>query len=180
MTYLTVWHYVVMVVVLLMFVAGAIVSFGQKKKKLVLPMLFSVTLVSVAIAILMMFVVDKYTKHVELYKLKNKRILSLEKIVYRGIVKNTGNYTIGEVTFNIKLVSRGKSGNLESTTFYKSSGFLDMFSGVTKSSKGSNTIEKSFVVAKNLKPGQVKSFRVYFRYPPNFRNVSEYAKVSGH
>jgi len=180
MTYFTVWHYLTMFIVLIIFVGGVIVSLKQEKKKMVLPMLFSVTLVSVAIAVLSIFIVDKYTKHVELYRLKNKRLLSLEKIIYRGVVKNTGNYTIGKVTFDIKLVSRGKRGGLESTTFYKSSGFLDFFSGVTKSSKSTNSVKKSFVVAKNLKPGQVKAFRVYFKYPANFRNVSEYPKVYGH
>jgi len=180
MTYFTVWHYVVLIIVLFVLIGGVVVSLKQEKKSMVLPMLFSVTLVSLSIGLLSMFVVDKYTKHVKLYKLKSKRILSIEKIIYRGVVKNTGNYTIGKVTFDIKLVSRGKRKGLESTTFYKTSSFLDFFSNVTKSSKGSNTVTESFVVAKNLKPGQVKAFRVYFRFPPNFSNVSEYPKVYGH
>jgi len=180
MTYFTVWHYVTLFVVLLIFVGGVIVSLRQEKKSMIQSMLFSVTLVSLSIGFFSMFVVDKYTKHVELYRLKNKRILSLEKIIYSGVVKNTGNYTVGKVTFDIKLVSRGKRGSLDSTTFYKSSGFLDFFASATKSSKGSNTLTESFVVAKNLKPGQVKAFRVHFRFPANFRNISEYPKVYGH
>ena len=180
MTYLTVWHYLVLFIVLCMFVGGVVVSLKQKKKNMITSMLFSVTLVTLSIGFLSMFVVDKYTKHVELYKLKSKRILSLEKIIYRGVIKNTGKYTIGKVTFDIKLVSRGKRGGFESTTFYKSSGFLDFFASATKSSKGSNTLTKSFVVAKNLKPGQAKIFRVHFRFPANFRNISEYPKVYGH
>lgn len=180
MTYFTIWHYLTLVIVLLILAGGVFISLKQEKKKLVLPMLFSVTLITLTIAVILMFVVDKYTKQVELYRLKNKRILSIEKIIYTGVVKNTGNYTIGKVTFDLKLVSKGKLGGLESTTFYKSSGFLDLFSGATKSNRGSNTLEKSFVVAKNLKPGQAKSFRVHFKFPANFRNISEYAKVYGH
>jgi len=180
MTYFTIWHYIILVIVLFIFIGGIIISLKQKKKSTINSMIFSVTLVSLFIAFLSMFIVDKYTKHVELYRLKNKRILSLEKIIYRGVVKNTGNYTIGKVTFDIKLVSRGKRGSIESTTFYKSSGFFDFFSGATKSTRGSNTLEKSFVIAKNLKPGQVKSFRVHFKFPASFRNISEYPKVYGH
>ena len=80
MTYFTIWHYVSIVLVLVMLGAGVYISFQQKKKKLVMPMLFSVTLVSFAIGILLMFVVDKYTKHVEIYKVRSKRILSIEII----------------------------------------------------------------------------------------------------
>ena len=180
MTHLTIWHYLTLVIVLFIFAGGVFISLKQEKKKLILPMLFSVTLVSLAIAVISMFIVDKYTKEVELHKLKHKRILSIEKIIYTGVVKNTGNYTIGKVTLDLKLVSRGKLGGLESTTFYKTSSFFDIFSGATKSNIGSNVLKKSFIVAKNLKPGQAKSFRVYFKFPPNFRNISEYAKVYGH
>ncbi|MCK4973983.1 MAG: DUF2393 family protein, partial [Sulfurimonas sp.] len=36
------------------------------------------------------------------------------------------------------------------------------------------------VVARNLKPGEAKSFRVYFDYPPYFRSVSQYSKLYAH
>ena len=179
MTYLTIWHYLVIFIIILIFIAGIIVSLKQKRN-VILPMIFSITLISFVMAILMMFVVDKYTKHVELYRLKHKRLLNLEKVIYSGVIKNTGKYTIGKVTFDLKLISRGKISSFESRSFFKSSGFFEMFSSVKKEKKGSNTLEKSFVVAKNLKPGQVKSFRVYFKYPSYFRNVSEHAKVYGH
>jgi len=78
-------------------------------------------------------------------------------------------------------VSNGDlKGKLKPGVFYKSSGFFDMFNGSSGGSKGSRTLTKEFVVAKNLKPGQVKIFRVYFNFPASFRNVSEYAKVYGH
>lgn len=178
-TLFNIWHYVVLGIIFIFFVAGIATSLRQEKK-LVLPMAFSVTLVSTVIAFFSLFVVDKYTKSVELYKLKNKRILSIEKIIYSGVVKNTGNYPIGEVTVKIKLVSKGSlSKNLDAESFYKPSGFFEFFSFDKKESKKSSVIEEEFVVATNLKPGQAKSFRVYFDYPPHFRNVSEFATVDG-
>jgi hypothetical protein len=166
---------------ILLLVGGIFISLKQKKKKLVFPMIFSVSLIVVVLSIFLIIIVDKYTKHVTLHKLKNKRLLSSEKIIYSGIVKNSGNYEIGKVTFKIKLVSRGSlSGKMKAGTFYQSSGLFDLFSTSGKGDSGSNTLEKEFVVAKNLKPGHLKSFRVYFDYPGNFRNVSEYAKVYGH
>ncbi|MBN2782817.1 MAG: DUF2393 family protein [Campylobacterales bacterium] len=179
-TLFNIWHYVAFSIGFIIFVAGVVASLKQKNKKLIAPMIFSVTLVTVVMGIFSIFVVDKYTKSVELYKLKNKRILSIEKIVYSGVVKNTGDYPIGEVTFKIKLVSRGDAGkNLEGGNFYSPSGFLDFFTFSKKENKKVGAIEKEFVVAKNLKPGQAKAFRVYFDYPPYFRNVSEYADVYG-
>jgi hypothetical protein len=124
-------------------------------------------------------VVDKYTKKVGLYKLKNKRLLSTEQIIYTGIVKNEGNHKIGEVIFEIKLVNKGHAtGNVKGGNFYKTSGFWDFFGGSNKMYKP-QSITKEFVVAKNLKPGDAKSFRVYFKYPPYFRSVADFAEVSG-
>ena len=126
-------------------------------------------------------VIDKYTKKVELSKLKNKRLLSTEQIVYTGFIKNTGNHTIGKVYFEIKLVNRGHAtGNVKGGNFYKPSGFSDFFSGFGGSrDTKAQTITKEFLVAKNLKPGTGKSFRVYFKYPGYFRSVADFSEVYG-
>ena len=96
-------------------------------------------------------------------------------------MKNTGNHTIGEVTFEIKLVNKGRAtGNVKGGNFYKPSGFLDFFGGgMNILSSKPQTITKEFVVAQNLKPGHAKQFRVYFKYPGYFSNVSHFTKVSG-
>lgn len=144
-------------------------------------MLFSVSLVSLVLAIFSVLVVDKYTKKVELYKLQNKRLLSLEKIVYTGIVKNEGSHEIGKVTFEIKLVNKGHAtGNVKGGNFYKASGFLDFFTGGYNLNTRPQTIKKEFLVAKNLRPGESRAFRVYFDYPPYFSSTAQFAKVSGH
>lgn len=183
MTLFNYWHYFVLAIIFLIFIGGAVAALKQDNKKLVLPMLFSTTLISVFLAVFSIFIVDKYTKEVKLYKLKNKRLLSTEKIIYTGIVKNTGNYTIGEVVFEIKLVNKGHAtGNVKGGNFYKPNGFADFFSFGDRDGQGSKpqSITKEFVVAKKLKPGTSKSFRVYFDYPPYFRSVADFSKVTGH
>jgi hypothetical protein len=170
----------VLAIIFVILIGGIIISLKQKKKNTVAPMLFSIILVSFSFGFLSMFVVDKYTKHVKLYKLKHTRLINVEKAIYSGVVKNTGKYTIGEVTLDLKLVNRGKRGSLSTTTFYKNSGFLDFFNTATKTSKGANSIHETFVVAKNLKPKQIKSFRIMVKLPAKFTNVSEHAKVYGH
>ena len=181
MTLLNYWHYIVLAIIFLILISGIVSAFKQEQKKLVLPMLFSTILISLFLAIFSLFIVDKYTKDVQLYKLKNKRLLSTEQIIYSGIVKNEGDFTIGEVTFEIKLVNKGHAtGNVKGGNFFKPSGLSDMFSLGQDRKNKPQSITKEFIVAKNLKPGAAKSFRVHFKYPGYFRSVADFAKVSGH
>ncbi len=180
MTLFNYWHFIVLFVILLMMTLGIVSAFKQKDK-LVAPMIFSVVLISTLIAGFSIVVVDKYTKVVKLYKLDNKRILQQEKIMYSGIVKNEGNHKIGKVTFEIKLVNKGMAtGNVKGGSFYKPSGFMDFFNGGSNKLYKPQQITQEFVVAKNLKPGEAKAFRVYFNYPPYFRSVSQFSKLYAH
>jgi hypothetical protein len=164
------------------YAGGVVFALKQGTSKIVVPMIISVSvifLISVGFSIV---AVDKYTKIAKLYKLENKRILNQEKIMYSGIVKNEGNHEIGEVTFEIKLVNKGHvTGNVKAGSFFKPSGFFDFFSGggFERSYKPQQIIEE-FVVAKNLKPGESKEFRVYFDYPAYFQSVSPFSKLYAH
>ncbi len=185
MTLFNYWHFIVFGVIFLIFLSGVISSFKQESKKLVVPMLISVTLITTLLAGFSVVVVDKYTKVVKLYRLDNKRLLSTEQIIYTGIVKNEGNHKIGKVTIEIKLVNRGHAtGNVKGGNFYKASGiagfFDNLFSGGYSRTNKIQSLTKEFVVAKNLKPGAAKSFRVYFDFPPHFRSMSQFTKLIGH
>ncbi|MFT5836389.1 MAG: hypothetical protein ACI9RG_001295 [Sulfurimonas sp.] len=175
------WHYLVFIIILCIFIAAIYSAKKQANKKLFIPMLISVSLISILLAGFSIVVVDKYTKIPKIYRLKNKRLLSVEKIIYTGIVKNEGNHEIGTVTINIKLVNKGHAtGNVKGGNFYKASGFFDFFSGGSGILYKPQTVIKEFTVAKNLKPGEAKAFRVYFGWPPYFRSVSQFVEVSGH
>jgi len=180
MTLFNYWHYFSLSLVLIFFILGALSAIRQETRELQLSMFFTATIVSILLTVFSIFIVDKYTKEVKLYKLKNKRILSIEKIIYTGIVKNEGKFPIGKVVFEIKLVNKGHAtGIVKGGNFFKSSGFFDLFSGYHKNNKP-QTITKRFVVARNLKAGSAKSFRVYFPFPGYFRSVADFAKVEGH
>lgn len=175
------WHYIALLIVILMFAAGIFSAYRQENKKLVFPIVISTTLISLLFGVFSVILVDKYTKKVAIYKVENKRLLSIEKIAYSGIVKNEGNHEIGKVIVEIKLVNKGHAtGNVKGGSFFKSSGFFDFFSGGANILYAPQTIEKKFVVATNLKPGQAQDFRVYFDWPPYFRSVADFVTVSGH
>lgn len=178
---LNIWHFLMIGISIIMFSGGMYVAIKQPSKKLKIPIIISVALVTLLMGTLTFFVVDKYTKKVHLYRLESKRLLNIEKIVYTGIVKNEGSYDIGEVTFELKLLNKGRgASNIKPGAFYAVSSFFDFFGGGAGVLYKPQTIVKKFVVAKNLKPGQAKSFRVYFGWPAYFRNVSEFPKVYGH
>lgn len=181
MTLFNYWHFIVIGIILFIFAGGIFTSIKQENKKLILPMIISVSLVCALLLGFSIVVVDKYTKIPKLYKMNSKRLLSIEKVVYTGIVRNEGNHEIGEITFEIKLVNKGHvTGNVKGGSYFKSSGFFDFFKGGSDILYKPQSITKEFIVAKNLKPGEAKSFRVYFDWPPYFRSVSHFAKVYGH
>lgn len=176
------WHYTVFGIILLIFIGGIAIAFKDENSKTRVHIIFTTFLITSVMAGFSLFVVDKYTKKAKLYKLENKRNLSTEQIMYSGLVRNEGNYEIGEVTFEIKLVNRGHaSGNVKAGSFFKPSGFFDFFSGESISGKSKpQQITHEFVVAKNLKPGESREFRVYFEYPPYFRGVAHFSKIYAH
>jgi len=181
MTLFNYWHFIVLLIILLFGALGIFSAFKQDSKKLIIPMIFSVSLITILVASFSVVVVDKYTKIAKLYKLNNKRILQQEKIMYSGIVKNEGNHKIGKVIFEIKLVNKGMAtGNVKGGSFYKATGFFDFFKGGSNKLYKPQQITQEFVVATNLKPGQAKAFRVYFDYPPYFRSVSQFSKLYAH
>ena len=181
MTLFNIWHFIVLGIIFLFFISGVVTALKQKEPKMKYSMLFSVILVSIFLAVFSIFVVDKYTKKVSLSKLKSRRLLSIEKISYSGRVTNTGKYAIGKVTFRIKLVNKGHAtGRVKGGSFYSPSGFFSFFSSGLNMRAKPQTVEKEFIVAKNLKPGQSQYFRVYFDYPPYFSSTAQFTKVWGH
>jgi len=179
-TLLNYWHYFAFFILFLLYIGGLMSAFRQEKKKLILPMILSISVVFILLTIFSIIVVDKYTKVVKLYKLENKRLLSTEQIIYTGVVKNEGNYPIGEVVFKIKLVNKGHAiGNLQADFFFAPGEIKEFFGGKNILYKP-QIIEKEFVVAENLKPGQAQSFRVYFNFPPHFKSIANFSEVVGH
>jgi len=181
LTYFTIWHYAALIVSLVLFLLLVIASLQQKNRKTIVSMIFSSFLVMTLVAAFSIMALDKYTKKVELSHLDNRRMLSSEKIVYTGYVTNTGDYTIGEVTIEFKLVNKGHvSGNVKGGSFFKPSGFFDFFSSSDKQVYRPQKVEEEIVVARNLEPGKTQFFNVTLDYPPYFEQVSHFQRIFAH
>lgn len=179
------WHYLSFFIGFSIFGAGVFFALKQKNKRMIAPIIFSVTLITILMSIISVVVIDKHTKIAKLYKLENKRNLSTEEIIYTGVVRNEGNFEIGVVKFEIKLVNKGHvSGNVKAGTFFTPKGFFDFFDFVASSESRREVrpqqVVHEFVVAKNLKPNESQEFRVYFPYPPYFSGVLHFSKLYAH
>lgn len=174
-------HYTVFAITFLLLLLGVIAAFKQDNKKLFWPMVFSTLLISSLILAIGIAVAEKYTKKVKLLKIDNRRYLSQEKISYFGLVKNVGKYPVKKVYVSIKLVNGGHAtGKVKGPNFYKTNSFLDMFGGANKLYNKPQKVEKEFVVARDLTPGEVARFRVTFDYPGYFKNTADFVKVYAH
>ncbi len=182
-TYLTIFHYLTLLVLFLLFVLSVIVSMRETRTNVRNSMIASSFVVMLMLSALLMMALDKYTKKVKIVQLKNTRTLMNEEIVYSGYANNIGDFTIGEVKLEIKLVNKGHvTGNVKGGNYYKPSSFWDFFGGgeTAKRKERPQTVIKTFVVARDLAPGKSKYFTVRLPYPPYFTHTADFTRVFAH
>jgi len=168
LAYFTILHWITILILLVIFVLFSLIALKQTNKKLLISMLFSNFIVITMIAILSMFVLDKYTKIAKLENMTQKRILMTETLTLSGKIRNIGNFSIGKCKLEVKLVNNAMSGgDVSGSQIFSPSG-LSFFSLKKKNDKPSTVINE-FVIAKNFKKGELKNFSVAMRYPPYFQ-----------
>lgn len=178
---LTIIHYLIIAFGVILTILGVVAALKQKQKELVKPIIFSTLLITSLVVTIGLAAAEKYTKKVKLVKIDNKRYLTQEKISYFGLVKNAGKYSLKKVYLTIKLVNGGHAtGKVKGPNYYKPSGFFNFFSSGANKLYKPQTIEKEFVIARDLKPGVVVPFRVTFDYPAYFKNTAQFIKVYAH
>ncbi len=179
MTYFTILHWITLIVFLLLFILLVIISKKETNPKIFWSMVFSSFLVISMLTIFSMFVLDKYTKIGKLVSITHRRILLNETIMFFGQVQNMGRFKIGHCKFEVKIVNNALNLNsLSGQTFYTPrSGLGSLFS--SKKERPS-TIIKDFTIAKNLKPGEIRSFSATMPYPPYFQKANIRYKLYCH
>jgi hypothetical protein len=175
-TFLTIWHYIVLISSFLTLVGSLyviIVSADKKYKST----LILITITSLAMITYFVFnTIDKYTKKAEIRNLQKTAMLSSEKIVYSGFVKNIGDYTIGNVYITIELVN-STGGDISQISFFENRFFENFFEF---GSYQPQSIEESHVVAQDLKPGGIKFFRISMTRPTYFKKTTESISLKAH
>ena len=168
MTYFTILHWLTLLFFLALFVLLVFVSRKETRPNVFWSMVFASFLVTSTAAVFSMFVLDKYTKKAKIRSIENHRILRTEEIVFKGKIENVGKFTIGQCKLSIKMINNPvESGKLSGSQVFKPSG-MDFFKTKEKSKERPNTIEREFVVAKKLKPREIRPFTVRMHYPPYF------------
>lgn len=182
-TFFTIWHWSAIIGLSALFILLVVLSLKEKNHKNTISMIFASFLVIVTTGVFTMMAIDKYTKKAKLYGVKNTRILRNETIVYTGYVKNTGAYTIGEITLKVKLINKGHVvGNVKGGNFYRPSGLIDFFTSFGEESKEyrPQKVEETFVVARNIEEGKSAYFRVKMKYPAYFKHVANFTSIKAH
>lgn len=173
-TLFNIWHYLFLAIAFFIVVGGVVVANKNENIKQRPQIIASFFVLSVLFAGISFFIVDEYTKEVKVYRLENQRNLNTEKIMYSGMVKNEGAYEIGKVTIEIRIINKMQGiRSLKHEDFFKSNSFLDSLSNLGKSNIRVSEVTQEFIIAKNLKPNELREFRVYLDYPPHFEGFSD-------
>ena len=162
--YMTIIHWIAVAFFILVFLLLFLLSLKEKKKNVMISMIFSSFLITVLGAVISIFVIDKYTKKGKLLEYTHKRNLSNETIMFTGRIQNIGNFKIGYCTIEVKLSNNAMKMGKPTASFFKpSAGFGEIFSD---KKTNSSIVKKEFKAVRNLAVKEVKNFRIYMDYPP--------------
>ncbi len=175
MMHMTVIHWIVSGIFLLLFLILALLSLREKNTKSILTMIFSSLLLTVAAAVISLIVLDKYTKKAKIITYTTQQDLAHESVIVRGILQNVGDYEIGYCTMEVRISQNPRNGRPSS--YFTPTKSLDFMTNVGNK-KNSITVEEE--VAKNLKPGEKKKFFISVRFPTYFESPRYHLKLHCH
>jgi hypothetical protein len=175
MAYFTILHILTLIILFVIYILLIVLTRKENRPKIFWSMIFANTLVMTMLMVFAMPVLDKYTKQARIENLTQKRILMTESITFSGQVRNTGSFSIGKCKLEVKLVNNPlTSGKLTgSQVFRPTSGFKY---GPDEGEK-SSTVVKDFVIASDLKPGELRNFSISMPYPPHFQRTTPFTTL---
>lgn len=179
-SYFTIVHILVLGTIWAIYLLLAVLAWRMQRRYFGLILLANF-LVLGTISLLMMFVVDKYTKISRLENVTSARVLRNESIVFKATARNLGNFTLSNCKFTVKLINNQlTSDGLTGSSLFKPSGmdFFGWFSSNTSADTRPNVIEYSTVVVKDLLPKKSIDFSVSMPYPAYFKNTTYVTKLN--
>lgn len=168
MSPLTLWHYLLLTVLVLLFVIGILVSMRTNSKFSVFT---TISLVLLLIGLFSWKSINERVYLVEVSQLEQERYYQSEQLLIKGLVRNVGEFPVANVVAVVKLSnSSGGSGNRQ-TLFTQPTVFAEIYEGDNPNFKRQNIVEEH-VIAEYLNPGKSKTFRIMMDYPPHFKKAS--------
>lgn len=166
MSPLTTWHYLLIVVLGLLFIIGVVVSLQTKSKFSVLT---TITLVLCFIGFFSWRAINENVYLVEVTNLDKERYYQSEQILIKGIVRNVGDFPVANVVAVVRL-SNSTGGNKDAL-FSQPTVFAEIFEGDDPNFVHQNVLEEH-LIADYISPGKSKPFKIIMDYPSHFKNAS--------
>ncbi|DAB38130.1 MAG: hypothetical protein A2023_02680 [Sulfuricurvum sp. GWF2_44_89] len=170
MSPLTIWHYLLLVTLGLLFIIGILVSMRTNSK---FSILTTISLILLLIGIFAWKSINENVYRVEISNLDEERYYQSEQIVIKGTVRNVGNFPVANVVATVMLSNSrgGGGGNNQQSLFTQPSVFAELYKGDDPDFKTQNVVEEH-VIAEYLNPGKAKSFTIMMDYPSHFKRAS--------
>jgi hypothetical protein len=169
MSPLTIWHYLLLLIFLVLFIIGIIISLQTKSKYSVF---ITITLVLVFIGIVSWNSINESVYLVEVSNLEQERFYQSEQLLIKGTIRNVGKVPVANVVAVVKLSNSNRgSGSNKNAIFSQPTVFAEIFEGDNPNFKKQNVVEEH-IIAEYLNPGKAKTFRIMMDYPPHFKQVS--------
>lgn len=172
--YLTFWHYLVLVIALLLITLSIFSALQTKRLIQQLAILFGSFIFIGAGTFIILAGLESYTKKAEIFNLHHDRLLQSEQIVFTGVVKNMGEYPLARVQLELVLQNTQKQ---QSGIF---GGAPHAFNEAFDTKYQPQTINYDYTIATDLPPGCSKTFTIMIDYPPYFNDAAYHTKAIAH
>ncbi len=174
---MTIVHWIVVAIFVLIFLILLLLSLKEKNSKTFFSMVFSSFLVVSVGAIFSIFILDKYTKKAELLYYNHKIDFRTESVKVDGKIKNNGKFRIGYCNAIVRISNHPPRGSGTKSFFKSNNSITDIFSSKPKKK---NLIEEELLAITDLPPKQSKRFYVKLDYPTYFENPKFNVKINCH
>lgn len=168
MSPLTIWHYLLLVVLGLLFLIGILVSLRTNSK---FSIFTTISLILVLIGFFSWISINEKVYVLEVSQLDQERYYQSEQILLKGTVRNVGNYPVANVVATVKLINSHGGVTGKQSIFTQPSAFAEIYEGDNPNFKR-QTIAKEQIIADYLSPGKSKTFIIMMDYPPYFQHAT--------
>lgn len=162
MEYFTPLHWLALAILALLYIILAILMVRNTEKS----SLLATFLVLLLILGFTFLALDNYTKTAKLENVTHQKILINETFSITGQIRNIGKFAIGTCVLEVKITQDLQEKILEGSMFKPNSGIKNLFKWNSSQKEPQIATKKKFVIAKNLKPREIRSFLVSMPYPP--------------